>query len=177
MSPRRRAAIWILRGALGLTLLVTAVVLHLPGPSGVSGAAQEDVRGVWQMAGRVGHAVASHLPDIPDFLGPLFSDKTIHLGLFVALSFLWASARALGRSLDRRGAWIVFGGLALYAGVGEWAQGLEGRIADPWDWVANLVGAAIGTVAVGLGAAAVRAQRKTAARNLRTAASRENPER
>lgn len=46
--------------------------------------------------------------------------------------------------------------LSAYAGAGELAQGLGGRIPELGDWIANVIGAGLGVVVVMLGAELVR---------------------
>ena len=159
----RRALALLCRLALGATLLASAVALHLPAPSGVSGQRQADVRGVWTGFGRLARALGGLLPDVDtelslDWIGG--GDKVIHFALFFALALFWTSARALSRTLGRRSALTIFCVLALYAAVGEAAQALEGRIADVGDWVANVIGAAIGVGAVWIAWRALRRSSK-----------------
>jgi VanZ family protein len=141
----RRALTWLARAALLFVCAVSAVVLHWPAPSGVSGEARGAVRGVWSIAG----AFADRMPSVPDVLEPFASDKTIHFGVFFVLAFLWSSSRALAKAWSARSAMLIVIVLSAYAGIGELAQVLEGRIADPWDWLANVLGTLCGVAALG----------------------------
>lgn len=72
-------------------------------------------------------------------------DKLVHLSAFGLLGWLLAWAWPLepvGRSWRRlAGLWLL---IAIYAAVDELLQPYVGRRCDPLDWVADVVGAAIG---------------------------------
>jgi VanZ family protein len=149
----RRIALMLIRTVLVISCIATAVVLHLPAPSGVSADARGTVRSAWSAAGDAADAAS---PFVPDVVTPLVSDKTIHFGLFVVLAALWASSRTLSGRWNMRGAMMIVGILSLYAGVGELAQIAEGRIADWGDWLANVLGAIAGVGVVALARTAAR---------------------
>lgn len=71
-------------------------------------------------------------------------DKLLHFTAFAGLAFLlawslprpWRSARTY---------LCIFIVAALYGALDEWTQGfIRGRSPDPWDWLADLCGAATG---------------------------------
>lgn len=159
MSTRRRLAVWLARAGLGLCLAVELVALHFPTPSGVAGdpEAERSVRGAWTLAADVARWLAERVPDaVGAALSPLVDDKTVHLGLFLGLGLLWAAERRLCRALDARASALMIAVLVVYAALGEASQVLAGRVADPRDLVANVVGAVLGVGAVALGTGALR---------------------
>lgn len=89
--------------------------------------------------------VGTHWPG--DALAPLAGrggDKWIHAGAFAGLAFLLAVV--VGWQ-DRPGglAYLaMWGALALYGAADEWTQSFVGRTSDWKDWVADLLGAALG---------------------------------
>lgn len=131
MSVRRRL-LWACRLGLAVWLVVVLVALHAPTPSAVPAS-----RGLWEGAGAL-------LPEAPDALRGLVGDKTLHVALFAPLGALWLGCRRLAR---RPAVWVGPGLLAL-AISSELLQQLGGRIADPWDIVADLVGSLLGAAAV-----------------------------
>ena len=140
MSRWRR----VLRAALAVMLVLWGLVvlagLHLPAPSGVSPTNEEAVRGVWRGAADIAQRLSPLSGDsaLVDRLG---DDKTLHTLLFLPLGLLWALRRRLGRQPV---ACVVIGGLLSAAVLSELLQLLGGRIADPLDVVANLLGAILG---------------------------------
>ena len=122
-------------------MLGTLFVTHLPGPSAV-GVSEEDpgrlaVRAIWSAFGRAAH----RLPPVPQLFDPLRSDKTIHVAIYVVPAALWALS--LGRRLPRRAGALLLA-CALWGALDEGSQALAGRDGQLGDWVANVVGAALG---------------------------------
>ena len=66
-----------------------------------------------------------------------FADKVLHAGIFGVFGiFVFL---ATGR------AWVAIIIASLYGATDEWHQVyIDGRIADLWDWVADIIGAGIG---------------------------------
>lgn len=88
-------------------------------------------------------AIGTHLPAQLDF-SPQVSDKVKHFSAFAGLSLLLAyvTNSAEGRW---RSSLVRFGSIALvvtvYAGLDEWTQQfVPGRVADPYDFVADVAG-------------------------------------
>lgn len=150
MSRARRNIASLMHLWLVAALALEFLVIHFPTPSGVaqSPEAASSVRDAWTVAGELGHAGARF---VPDALDPILDDKAVHLGLYLALALLWAGARQLGGRLSGRGAAFVFMALSGYAAIGEAAQSFGGRIPEFMDWVANVVGAALGVALVATG--------------------------
>ncbi len=95
------------------------------------------VRGAWEGA----RDAARRMPDVPAWLDPLVSDKTIHVLVFGVPAFCWALT--LGRRLPARVGWLLLA-LAGWASLDEGSQALLGRDGEWLDWVANLVGVGLG---------------------------------
>lgn len=136
----------LLRGLAALAAIVATVaatvVTHTPGPRAFSDEADRAaVRGAWEGA----RDAARRLPDLPSWLDPLISDKTIHLVVFGVPALFWTLS--LGRRLPSRVGWLL-AVLGAWATLDEGSQALLGRDGEWFDWVANLVGVAGG---VGLG--------------------------
>ncbi|MDO5663358.1 MAG: VanZ family protein [Brachybacterium sp.] len=89
------------------------------------------------------------LPRLPD-VGPVASvpsiDKIVHIGVFALTA--WALGRVLAPRRRFPMGWVVVGLLA-WAVLVEVIQGavLPGRLADPWDVVADAVGIGLGVLA------------------------------
>lgn len=148
---RRRRLAWSIRLLLAATWLVAAVATHLPAPSGSGSdpATREAVRGVWLVAGETARRVGAWVPDlVVELARPFASDKTIHLGISLALAMLWLAARAVATGTSRRASAAVVAALIVYAIVGELLQGMTGRIPDVGDVIANAAGAVLGAFAV-----------------------------
>ena len=164
MSRRRRVSLWLARAALVSALGLELLALHFPAPSGVRPAAREEVRGAWTLAGGIARAAAAFVPDrLADAVEPLVDDKTIHFLLFLPLGALSALERRLKGASSARVAALLVLGLAVYAALGEASQVLGGRIADIGDFVANVLGAVVGVLGVGLATRSLRPPRRAVA--------------
>ena len=152
LSPTRRRIVLATRLVLVGTWLATAVITHLPGPSGSSDPARaSQIRAVWQAFGRFARALASPFTGLRDgssSVGALFDDKAIHFALTLMLAFAWSLSRAVAGRLPRRHATVIAVALIGYAGVSELLQTVIGRIADPGDFFAAALGAVVGTGAI-----------------------------
>ena len=76
---------------------------------------------------------------------PLGTDKLVHVALYATLG--WLTARALRADGLVRGSAVALAlaALAAFGGVDELHQSLiPGRGADPFDWLADVIGAAVG---------------------------------
>jgi len=98
--------------------------------------------------------VATHAPaDDVEFLvraadyGLLDPDKLLHMAAYGPLGFLAALAYGGRWRTALTAAVTLFVLLATFASLDELTQPLFGRLADPKDWVCDLIGAAIGLVA------------------------------
>ncbi len=82
-------------------------------------------------------------PALPS--GPEGSDKVVHFGAYAVLGVLVIrAALAHGAALTRTMA-LSLAGIALFAAVDEWHQGLvPQRFPDLADWVADVAGATFG---------------------------------
>lgn len=85
------------------------------------------------------------------------ADKLAHLGIFCGLAFLLALAmymrkvhRGSGSLLSKaQYAWLA-AGISVYAALDELTQPWTGRDRSLWDWIADLVGMALGLVLFGV---------------------------
>ena len=85
----------------------------------------------------LGHRPPAELPE-----GPAGFDKLMHAGAYAVLGALVAWA-------GRRGALVGAGAALLIGGLDEWAQStVDGRFADWFDLAADVVGGALGGLAV-----------------------------
>jgi VanZ family protein len=84
---------------------------------------------------------ASNLPK-SNWLGEIYFDKWVHIGLFAALIFLWCSAF----DLVRRYIWILLFSAALYGLGVEIIQGnyMMNRSFDLYDLLADIAGSLLG---------------------------------
>jgi VanZ family protein len=102
--------------------------------------------------------VATHIPrvDVSFAAGSIVPpDKLLHFAAYGVLGFL-VGLLAAGSALNWR-QWfpIVLAAIALFALLDESTQPMFGRAAEPFDWVADVIGAAIGLiVAAGCAASA-----------------------
>ncbi len=125
----------------GFALLGTFVATHLPTPSAF-GESEADpariaARGVWADLARIGAA----LPDLPDFLDPLRSDKTLHVLLYLFPAALWSLA--LGRRLRQYAPRLLLV-FVVCGALDELSQAWAGRDGELGDWAANSFGAVLG---------------------------------
>lgn len=140
--------VWVCRVLLLGWLGFVLAGLHLPAPSGVAPENQEAVRDVWRGAGAVLAIPGALVPDLArQWLSVLADDKVLHVLLFVPAGFLWSLAR---RWSGRRAGRVVLPGLLLLAVASEVLQTQQGRIGDPFDVLANAVGAGMGWLLVRL---------------------------
>ena len=98
----------------------------------------------WSLAFVVTHVPPLLPRDDDDGPEPLIgADKVVHLIGFAALAFLLANV--LGRRFGRGTATLMTLAIgAIYGVFDEVTQPMFGRTADPFDWVADLIGLAIG---------------------------------
>jgi VanZ family protein len=104
---------------------------------------------------------ATHAPQLTPptvNIGPLPSDKSLHLAAYGALGALAAlAAKATGQRGVRGIIWLCIG-LTLFALADEATQPLCGRTAEVFDWVADVVGAGTAVALVlAIGLVTVRA--------------------
>jgi len=94
--------------------------------------------------------IGTHLPVPPQKIEPIpYFDKWLHLAGFAGLAFLAATAwraRRPGRPLGAVQYGSLLAGMAAYAAADELSQLLPfvRRNADLGDWVADVIGAAVG---------------------------------
>lgn len=134
---RRLAAV----GA-SIAMVLTLVATHFPPPSAV-GTSDADpdrqaVWGVWHTMGELAH----RLPDLPGFLSPLRSDKTLHFFLFFFPAVLWSLAA--GKRLTGRWGAALMAALSTWSAADELAQHFTGRDGQWGDWLANVAGSLVG---------------------------------
>ena len=100
-------------------------------------------------------AVMIHMPpeslDVPpSLMHRLHADKLFHFGSYGLLAVLLAGIMELHAELRgamskwSRTAGTVFVAVAAYGGLDELTQPLTNRTCDPWDFAADVVGAALG---------------------------------
>ncbi|MEM9364909.1 MAG: VanZ family protein [Planctomycetota bacterium] len=81
----------------------------------------------------------THVPVVPHAV-PRINDKLVHFTAFFGLATLLCYVTNSDRLLFRFG--LIAAGCAIYAALDELSQKLvAGRVADPWDFVADLSGA------------------------------------
>jgi VanZ family protein len=99
---------------------------------------------VW-LASLAAAFVVTHVPPPARSVPPLVNDKLLHGLGFTALGFLtvWRLG-GRGRPIGWGAAAAWLAGLALYAAVDERTQEWVGRSCEWGDWLADLVGAALG---------------------------------
>ena len=104
------------------------------------------------IAWAAGIFLLSSLPIKPQDPGYPLEDKVIHALLFWTLALLFFRALAIGRSMSLpKAAFLAFLFTTLYGVVDELHQSFTPlRTVDVWDWVADLVGAALVFPAAGL---------------------------
>lgn len=94
---------------------------------------------------------ATHYPKPEQFLGsnpP--SDKLLHFVAYAVLGCLAAIAVRARSRLTGKKALALAAGLAVFAMLDELTQPIFGRVAEPLDWVFDLIGLAIGIGAVAI---------------------------
>jgi VanZ family protein len=97
--------------------------------------------------------IGTHLPLVPKTLQPVpFFDKWLHLVGYAGLAFLAATAWRARRKLGVVQYAVLLAAIAVYAAIDEALQMLPfvRRHADFSDWVADVIGAAIGLALFGL---------------------------
>lgn len=157
LSLLRARARLATRCALALCWLGSFIITHLPTPSGASdnAGAQQAVRRVWTTAADAAEVAGGLVPDVVD---SIVDDKTLHLCLFLLLGLLWATSRAIGEELTARWCTIIVVVLAAYATISEVLQPLLGRVGDPKDVAAGVLGAVVGVASVAIGQWVLRGQ-------------------
>ncbi len=93
---------------------------------------------------------ASSLPKPPPLPSVAGADKVLHFAAYAGLAVL--CARAFRRRWPGLSPWglgnLSLLAVALYGLTDEFHQAfVPGRTADPWDWLADILGAAAGTLA------------------------------
>jgi len=91
------------------------------------------------------HTPVQHLPHTG-----VSNDKLQHLLAYAVLGALLTSALATLRPWSWRLVLLAIAIAAAYGVLDELTQLLVGRTADPKDWIADVVGATLGSVAAGL---------------------------
>lgn len=87
---------------------------------------------------------ATHIPKVPEPLGFRPSDKLVHLAAYAVLGAL---VGLVCSQYQRLRLWVAVGLLVLlsvHGALDEVTQPLVGRHADVADWVADMLGAALG---------------------------------
>jgi VanZ family protein len=87
--------------------------------------------------------IATHLPKVPRAIGKV-SDKTLHFAAFAILGYLLTWVLFSRHREFVRLATLVLAIIAIYGAVDELLQIPVGRRCDFWDWVADMIGAAVG---------------------------------
>jgi VanZ family protein len=88
---------------------------------------------------------ATHMPMPKVEAAPQNTDKVVHLVMYASFAFLLALWLSVRKPWTRKTLLMVFGTATLYAALDEILQiPLESRSADVWDFVMDLLGAAIG---------------------------------
>jgi VanZ family protein len=112
--------------------------------------------------------VATHTPrlDVPFDTGtPVPPDKVLHFAAYGLLGLL-AGLKAAGSVHSwRRWFPLVLAGIAIFALLDETTQPMFGRVAEPFDWAADVIGAAAGLIVAGAVAVTARRWRWTASAN------------
>jgi VanZ family protein len=87
----------------------------------------------------------THIPVVKS-LGPITDhDKTAHIVAFAALALMLATTWQLNAGeLTQAQLWWAWLVLILYASLDEWTQRFVGRQTSIVDWLADLIGAAVG---------------------------------
>lgn len=102
------------------------------------------------------HAPVQHLPH-----PGVSNDKVQHLLAYAVLGALLTSALATLRPWSWQLVVLAIAIAAAYGVIDELTQLLVGRTADPKDWIADVVGATLGSVVAGLGCAIVAKYRSS----------------
>jgi len=89
------------------------------------------------------HWPAEHLPGTVQL-----SDKVLHFLAYFGLGVLLSISLARKHLFGLLGALVAFSLLATYGGIDEISQIPFGRIADIYDWFADLAGAALGIMTI-----------------------------
>jgi VanZ family protein len=91
--------------------------------------------------------IGTHLPPAAVKLPHDQSDKLWHFGGYLGLAFLLAAAwQASSGRLNGRHLRLLWGAIAVFAALDEVTQLLVGRDASVGDWLADVLGAAIGLI-------------------------------
>lgn len=93
--------------------------------------------------------VATHFPKLRLPEAVPRGDKLAHFAAYALLAvFFWKFFEANQRPLSGRFVWNALAVIAVYAAADEVLQPLVGRSADAWDWVCDVVGAALALAAL-----------------------------
>lgn len=103
---------------------------------------------IWWSSSRAWPGASGWFADVPRWLLTIFAvvppDKLVHAGIYALLAALWRLGLA---AQDRMGSWS-FAAATLFGALDEVHQGgVPGRSSDPWDLLADAVGAALAVLA------------------------------
>ncbi len=104
---------------------------------------------------------ATHIPKVPEPLGFRASDKLVHLAAYAVLGALVGLVSSQYLRLRFGMAAVLLAGLAVHGMLDEATQPLFGRHADVADWIADILGAALGLAMFFAVSALVRRRRNT----------------
>lgn len=90
--------------------------------------------------------IATHVPDSTGGEGFRHADKLAHAGAYAILAWLAAMVLRIAHWPVLRICLTVLAVCAIYGALDEWLQGFTKRTASPFDWVADVVGAALGLI-------------------------------
>ncbi len=93
---------------------------------------------------------ATHLTHVPAAVEAPGSDKTWHFIGYAGLAILLAARTVSVRTLSTKVMVCVLGVVALYGAVDEVSQIPVGRDAEIADWYADVAGAAVGVLVIGI---------------------------
>lgn len=93
--------------------------------------------------------LATHLPVRGLRSSGMNLDKVFHFGSFGILGFLLTGELALRNSWHWKWAGVAILICAVYGVLDELTQIPVGRTADPWDWLADVLGATAGAIVAG----------------------------
>lgn len=112
--------------------------------------------------------VATHIPRLDvsfDTGTSVPPDKLLHFAAYAVLGFLAGLIAAGSAHSWRRWFPLVLAGIAVFALLDETTQPMFSRAAEPFDWVADVIGAAAGLVVAAALAATARRWRSPASAN------------
>jgi VanZ family protein len=89
--------------------------------------------------------LATHLPMPHVESAPRFTDKVVHLVMYAGFTFLLSLWIMSKKPESPHLKWLVLGTAVVYAALDELLQvPLESRSADVWDFMMDVIGAALG---------------------------------